>query len=280
MTRIAALSLATSSRESTQRSRSANARRKPGLAKANGGLIINSLIQSKLPYDPFRDFTPISRLVINPQILVLTASVPASSVKELVALLKARPGALNYASVGQGSTTHLSMELFKSMTGTDAVHVPYKGGAPALHDLLTSQVQLMFSNMPAVLPHVKAGRLKGLAVGSARRARHTDRSRSGRRRLRVRLVVRIVRARETAAGGRDDTQQARRRCAQRPISSPAPDGRRRRARPQHPGRAARSHAQRSRAVEERGADGEVEGGMRCGNTAGPVPCRMTSCPAR
>jgi tripartite-type tricarboxylate transporter receptor subunit TctC len=140
------------------------------LLGTNGGLIINSLIQTRLPYDPFRDFTPISRIVINPQLLVLAPAVPASSVKELVAVLKARPGALNYASVGQGSTTHLSMELFKSMTGTDAVHVPYKGNAPALNDLLTGQVQLMFSNMPAVLPHVKAGRLKGLAVGSARRA--------------------------------------------------------------------------------------------------------------
>ena len=136
---------------------------------SNGGLILNTLINPRLPYDAFRDFAPITLVVINPQILVVAPGVPASSVKELVALLKARPGALNYASVGLGSTTHLGMELFKSMTGTDAVHVAYKGSGPALNDLFAGQVQLMFSNMPGVLPHVKARRLKGIAVSSARR---------------------------------------------------------------------------------------------------------------
>jgi tripartite-type tricarboxylate transporter receptor subunit TctC len=88
-----------------------------------------------------------------------------------VALAKARAGKLNYASVGQGSPIHLGMELFKSMTGTDMVHVPYKGAGPAVTDLLAGQVQLMFNSMPSVLPHVKAGKLKALAVGSTQRSR-------------------------------------------------------------------------------------------------------------
>ena len=136
----------------------------------SGGLTINPALISTLPYDPVRDFAPVSLLVINPQILVVHPSVPVSTVKELVAYAKARPGKLNYASVGQGSPNQLGMELLKTLTGIDLVHVPYKGTGPAVTDLLGGQVQLMFNSMPSVLPLVKTGKLKGLAVGSAHRS--------------------------------------------------------------------------------------------------------------
>jgi tripartite-type tricarboxylate transporter receptor subunit TctC len=136
----------------------------------SAGLTINPALSSKLPYDPVRDFSPVSLLVLNPQILVVNSSVPANSVKELITLAKARPGQLNYASVGQGSPNHLGMELLKALTGIEMVHVPYKGTGPALTDLLGGQVQLMFNSMPSVLPLVKIGKLKGLAVGSAQRS--------------------------------------------------------------------------------------------------------------
>jgi len=141
------------------------------LLGASSGLVINPLLRANLPYDPVRDFLPVSLLAVNPTLLVVNSSVPVSSVKELIAFAKARPGRLNYASVGQGSPIHLAMELFKSMTGVDFVHVPYKGSSPAVIDLLAGQVQLMFNSMPPVLPHVKTGKLKGLAVGSAQRSR-------------------------------------------------------------------------------------------------------------
>ena len=136
----------------------------------SAGLTINPALSSKLPYDAVRDFAPVSLLVLNPQILVLNPSVQANTVKELVALAKARPGQLNYASVGQGSPNHMGMELLKALTGIDVVHVPYKGTGPAITDLIGGQVQLMFNSMPSVLPLVASGKLKALAVGSAQRS--------------------------------------------------------------------------------------------------------------
>ena len=135
----------------------------------SAGMTINPALQSKLPYDPVKDFAPVSLLVINPQLLVLNPTVPANSVKELVALAKAKPGQLNYASVGQGSPNHLGMELLKALTGTNIVHVPYKGTGPAITDLLGGKVQLMFNSMPTVLPLVRSGKLRALAVGSTQR---------------------------------------------------------------------------------------------------------------
>jgi len=135
-----------------------------------GGLVINPLLNSKLPYDPVRDFAPITLLALNPQLLAVHPTVPANTVKELIALAKARPGKLNYASVGEGSPNHLAMELFKSMTATEMVHVAYKGAAPAVTELLGGQVQLMFNPMPPLLPHVKSGKLRALAVGSTQRS--------------------------------------------------------------------------------------------------------------
>ncbi len=140
------------------------------LLGSSGALVVNPLMGGKLPYDPVRDFAPVSLLVVIPQLLVVNGSVPAGTVDELIALARSRPGRLNYASVGLGSPNHLAMELFKSMTGIDVVHVPFKGAAPAITDLLGGQVQLMFNPMPALLPHVKAGKLRALGVGSTRRS--------------------------------------------------------------------------------------------------------------
>ena len=135
-----------------------------------GGMTINPALQPKLPYDPFRDFAPVGMLVQNPQILVAHPSLAAKNVKELVALAKANPGRLNFASAGTGTATHLGLELFKLSTGIDVVHVPYKGGAPATTDLIAGQVQLLWVSIPSVLPHVKGGRLRALAVSTAKRS--------------------------------------------------------------------------------------------------------------
>jgi tripartite-type tricarboxylate transporter receptor subunit TctC len=135
-----------------------------------GGMTINPALQPKLPYDSFRDFAPVGMLVNNPQILVAHPAVAAKNVKELVALAKAKPGQLNFASAGTGTATHLGLELLKLTTGLDAVHVPYKGGAPAVTDLISGQVQLLWVSIPSVLPHVKAGRLRALAVSTAKRS--------------------------------------------------------------------------------------------------------------
>ena len=139
------------------------------LACSTGNTIHASLIPG-LPYDFARDFAPVTLMVIITSILVVNPAVPARSVAELVALAKAKPGQLSYASTGNGTPTHLAAELFKSMAGVDLVHVPYKGGAPAAVDLVAGQVQLSFISAPAVMPHVKSGRLRALAVTNAKRS--------------------------------------------------------------------------------------------------------------
>lgn len=135
-----------------------------------GGMTINPALHANLSYDPFRDFAPVGMLVRNPQILVAHPSVAAKNVKELVALAKEKPGQLNFASAGSGTATHLGLELLKLTTGMQAVHVPYKGGAPAVTDLIGGQVQLLWVSIPSVLPHVKAARLRALAVSTAKRS--------------------------------------------------------------------------------------------------------------
>ncbi len=134
-----------------------------------GNLAINPFLFRKLPYDPLRDFAPIALTATAPNILVAHPSLPANSVRELVALAKARPGTLNYASAGNGTVGHLVAELFKTVTGTQITHVPYKGNGPALTDVLGGQVQLMFAAPGAVIQHARAGRLRALAVASPRR---------------------------------------------------------------------------------------------------------------
>jgi tripartite-type tricarboxylate transporter receptor subunit TctC len=132
-------------------------------------LAIQVSLFQKLPYDPQRDFAPISVLSVSPTLLVVNPSVPARTVNELVALAKVSPGKLNYASPGNGSPFHLSTELFKARTGTNLVHVPYKGNAPALVDLLSGQVQLMFANVLEVLPQITSGKLRPIALTGATR---------------------------------------------------------------------------------------------------------------
>src|SRR5437667_4412494 len=131
---------------------------------------INPKLYDKLPFDVEKDFVPISLAAVIPQILVAHPSVPADNVKELIALAKAQPGKLNYASVGTGSPGHIAGELFKLRTGVDMVHIPYKGGGPAVVDTLGGQVQLLFVSIPAALQYVKAGKLKALAVTSDKRS--------------------------------------------------------------------------------------------------------------
>lgn len=130
---------------------------------------IVAAMYSKLPYNMVRDFSPVSLIATTPFILVINPAVPATSVPELIALLKAKPGALRYGSGGTGSPPHLAAEIFRSMTGTEMMHVPYKGVTPALVDTLGGQVQLTFAVIPAVLPMVKSGKVRALGVTSAKR---------------------------------------------------------------------------------------------------------------
>ena len=130
---------------------------------------INPSVRKNLPFDAQRDFTPVTLITDAPNLLVVHPSLPAKSVKELIALARARPGQISYASSGTGTSTHLSGELFKAMTRADIVHVPYKGGGPAVVDLVGGHVQMMFSTLPSVLQQVRAGKLRGLAVTGGRR---------------------------------------------------------------------------------------------------------------
>jgi tripartite-type tricarboxylate transporter receptor subunit TctC len=123
----------------------------------------------KLAYDPVKDFAPISLIASAGYLLVVHPSLPAKTVKEFIALAKAKPGTLNFSSSGNGTVLHLTTELFRGMAGIDLTHVPYKGAAPALTDLLSGQVQLTFNPASVVLPHVKANRLRALGVTSAKR---------------------------------------------------------------------------------------------------------------
>ena len=131
---------------------------------------VNATLYARLPYDTVKDFTGIVHAGSTPNMLVLHPSVPIHSVKELIALAKAKPDQLTYASTGSGSSNHMSMELFKLMTGTKITHVPYKGSAPALVDLIGGHVMMIFDNTPNVLPHVKGGKVKAIAVTSLKRS--------------------------------------------------------------------------------------------------------------
>jgi tripartite-type tricarboxylate transporter receptor subunit TctC len=133
-------------------------------------LAVNPSLRLNLPYDTHRDLLPITLVASAPLMLVVHPSMPAKSVKELIAYAKANPGKLNFASGGPGTTPHLAGELLKSMAGIDMTHVPYKGGGPALTDLVAGQIQLMLENIPSTLPHVKADRLRALAVTALKRS--------------------------------------------------------------------------------------------------------------
>jgi tripartite-type tricarboxylate transporter receptor subunit TctC len=131
---------------------------------------INPSLYKKMPYDHVKDFAPVILVAGVPNVLVVNPSLPVHSVQELIAYAKANPGKLNFASSGNGTSIHLSGELFKAMTGVQMTHVPYKGSAPALTDLMGGQVQLMFDNLPSSLGFIKAGKLRALAVTSAARS--------------------------------------------------------------------------------------------------------------
>lgn len=135
-----------------------------------GSHAINISLYSKMPYDPVADFVAISQVAVVPNVVVVHPSVPARTLAELVALAKREPGKLNYASLGNGTAAHLGMELLKSAAGIDITHVPYKGSAPAVTDLLAGQVQVMVDGLPSALQHVKAGKLRAIALTSLHRA--------------------------------------------------------------------------------------------------------------
>ena len=130
---------------------------------------INPSLYAKLPFNTVKDFAPIVLVASAPLLLVVNPSVPAQSVKDLIALAKAKPGAMNYANSGSGTTAHLAGELFKRMAGVEIVSIAYKGGGPAVIDLIAGQVQIYFSTIPAALQQVKAGKLRALAVTSSKR---------------------------------------------------------------------------------------------------------------
>jgi tripartite-type tricarboxylate transporter receptor subunit TctC len=130
---------------------------------------INPTLYAKLPFDHLRDFAPVSMIGMFPNLLVVNNALPVRTVPELITLLKSDPGKYAFASSGQGTSLHLSGELFKLMTGTDMLHVPYKGGGPAVTDVIAGQVHMTFGNMPTVLPHVRSGKVRALAVTSAER---------------------------------------------------------------------------------------------------------------
>jgi len=135
-----------------------------------GGLAVNTNLYKGLNYHPLRDLAAIGWATSQSNVLVVNPSVAAKTVQELIALAKAQPGKLTYGSSGAGNAGHLAAELFKSMTKTDMVHVPYKGGAPAMIDLIAGQVQLVFSSAPTAVPQVKAGKVRALAVTTIKRS--------------------------------------------------------------------------------------------------------------
>ena len=143
------------------------------LASSTGPLVItpalNRALKLPMPYDTQRDLAPITQLIVQPMCLVVHPSLPVKSLRDLVAFAKARPGQLNYASAGVGNGTHLAAEMFKAQTGTQILHVPYKGTALAQVDLISGQVHMMIVSIPALLPHLRNGRLRALAVGADER---------------------------------------------------------------------------------------------------------------
>ena len=132
--------------------------------------IVNPFVLKNLPYDTLRDFTPVSLMVMVPGVMTMFPGVPASNLKEVIALAKAKPGMLNYGSPGPLTSGHLSMEMLKLTAGINMTHIPYKGGAPAIADLIAGQIQFLISGPPGVLQHIKSGRLKAIATTAAKRS--------------------------------------------------------------------------------------------------------------
>ena len=135
-----------------------------------GPLTINPNLLRRLPYDPRRDFAPVMLATVSPYVLVVHPSLPVRSVKELLALARARPGQLNYGSSGNGSVAHFSAEQLKALAGINLIHIPYKGSGPAVTDLVAGQLHLMIENMPTILAHARSGKLRALGVGTRTRS--------------------------------------------------------------------------------------------------------------
>ncbi len=138
---------------------------------AGMSLVTNAYLQEKLPYDPLKDFAPITLAVRVPNLLAVNNDVQAKSVKELIALAKAKPGSLSYASAGNGTSLHLAAELMQSMAQIELNHIPYKGSGPAEVDLISGQVQIIFDPIASALPHVKAGKMRALAITTGKRSK-------------------------------------------------------------------------------------------------------------
>ena len=236
-----------------------------------GTLAVNPFIFDKLPYDPIKDFKPISLLAKVPSLYVVHPDVPAKDLKEFVALAKAKPGQLNYGSAGNGSAGHLAFEYLKMATGIFVVHVPYRGTGPQLTDLLAGRLQAASVGAPAILQFIKAGKLRCIATGTSAAhrpaARRADRRRAGLAEVRDDAVVRPARAGEPRRAGR---RQARRRGGARGAragGARAPADRRGDRRRQHAGRVRRLHRERARALEA-GARAR-EGQARLGPVGAP-----------
>jgi tripartite-type tricarboxylate transporter receptor subunit TctC len=140
------------------------------LAGGTGTIAINVTLYPKIPYDSLKDFAPVANIAYSTSVLVVHPSVPAKSIKDLIALARAKPGDLRYASAGIGSSPHLSTEVFQTMTKTKVVHVPYKGSTPGVVATVTGETSFMFTGIASVLPHVKAGRLRALSVNGPKRS--------------------------------------------------------------------------------------------------------------
>lgn len=141
------------------------------LLAAPGPLVVNPTLYQKLAFDPAKDFAPVALIASVPIVLAVNPAVKANTVAELIALAKAQPGKINFGSSGNGSTNHLSGELLKTVAKIDIVHIPYRGAAPAMNDLLGGQIPMMFDNMPAVRPQVEGGKIRALAVASKTRSK-------------------------------------------------------------------------------------------------------------
>ena len=192
------------------------------IAIASAGALAISPSMEKVAYDTLKDLQPITLVAKVPEMLVVATSVPANNMNELVALAKAQPGKLNFASSGPGSMPHLAGELFKLTAKIDITHVPYRGAAPAVNDLLGQQVQMVFLDLPVLLPQIKAGKLRPIAVGAhdarAERAERPDHRRSRHARPANRELVRHGRAGAHAAAGRRRAEQGGGRCHEGPRS--------------------------------------------------------------
>jgi tripartite-type tricarboxylate transporter receptor subunit TctC len=239
---------------------------------------VNVSLFSKMPYDPVRDFAPIALVLEAEGLLVVHPSVPAQTVPELIAFARANPGKLTFASAGMGTASHLAGELFKTRAGVDMVHVPYKGNAPAITDLLAGQTALIFATMPTVLPHARAGKLRALAtIGKTRSAAAPDLptvSEGGAARLRGEQLIGLFAPR---ARRRDRAAAERGGAAHHALagSAGAPAGRGRALRRDHAGRIRRLREDRGR---ELGADRQGVRGPGRLTRAGTIS-RFTGRPA-